>query len=240
MVDFYKNEQDEYTEGYLGNKEEFNGVVFWLREPHEPKEGDKSEALKREMEEKPIIFWFRNVVNKIFSAGNGFDDRVFYENDLKKDKDRAKRAKTRYSEVFKQLLVHINKCEDELKNAIFFNVHSEWGDKYISKEYSETKYPNTINKIQLMEKCARERSGEKTITIFTCWDIYDIIERYYQGRVGQGVEFIQSSTIDGGVKYTNRKKNKRRLVLKVNDVEIRIYEILHPSRCSYLELNIEK
>ena len=34
MYEFHKNSKGEYTEGFLGEPENFNGIVFLLREPN--------------------------------------------------------------------------------------------------------------------------------------------------------------------------------------------------------------
>lgn len=215
LNDFHKNEYDEYEEGYLGEPKLFNGIVFLLREPN------KDENNTNASDEKRIPFWFKNVVNREFYFNTDADCRIYLESDNAKKRKNSKTAATKYIKRFKEILKFINYPENCLKNAIYCNIHPKWGGTYKSKDYMKTIHPNTIKKIELLEKCADQRNGKHDLIIFTCYDIYTVLKEYYHGKTSS----IRESQ-NGGLHYSNGGKNM--FEVDLNGKTVKVYEMYHP------------
>jgi len=227
-IDFHKNEYDEYEEGYLGKPTCFNGIVFLLREPN------KDEKNTNKSDEKRIPFWFKNVVNREFNLATDADCRIYLESDDAKKVKKAKTAATKYVKRFKEMLKFINCPENFLKDAVYCNIHPKYGEKYKSKDYMKTIYQNTIEKINLLEKCADKRAGKHDLIIFTCYDIYNILKEYYCEKTSS-VSVYQ----EGGLKYTQGKNEISKNMFKadVNGKTVTVYEMFHPCYGSSIKVN---
>ena len=212
MEDFYKRKDGEYLEGYLGPKEDFNGIVFMLKEPNQAQVLDENEDER--------IFWFKNVL---------YGERIYKESDSKKDKRRSKTAATKYKKRFQEMLRQIGYENDDLKNAIYCNVHPEWGSTHKSEEYDSTKYLNVVKKMKLLESCAKKMHS---LTIFTCMDIYDILKNLYKKN-----GFVQEN--EKGLIY-KRGGEMGMFKVKTEVSTISVYKILHPSYGSGLKVEDDK
>lgn len=225
MCDFYKNKEKDYLEGFLGDEEDFNGVVFMLREPDhkQVKAGDEDKR----------FFWFKRVVY----------DEKYYEDDLAKNEITTnKRVATAFKNRFFQMLqvVGLDK-EVDLKNAVFCNVHPEWGDTVATEEYEKTKKGTAVYKMEvLVEQCIR-RQNRKSLTIFTCSDIYKILEQKYTN------EGSLKRKEDGLKYYFKGEKEKKqiseprgKMVVNTGEYELTIYEIIHPTRSPHVAVNESK
>lgn len=86
------------TEGYLGNAEDFNGIVFLLKEPNNSEDAD--------------VFWFRNLLK----------EPECYKNSTKTEKMVFTRFKNRFTEMIDFV------CNDkELQDAVFCNINPVLG-----------------------------------------------------------------------------------------------------------------
>lgn len=213
MTDFYKTKNGEYLEGHLGKPEEFNGIVFLLREPNDKKKDIKRVDGKEEEDNK--FFWFKNVL-----CGG----RIYNECDSEKDKKRSMTAGTKYKNRFREMLRYIKHKDEDLNDAIFCNVHPEWGNTYKSDEYEETKQPNIVQKMKLIESRAQQ-CKVRTLTIFTCKDIYDILKKMYEKN-----GCLVKEENEMGLRYRyGRKKSMGMFRVQTEVCTINFYEMYHPS-----------
>jgi len=222
MCDFYTKREKEYLEGFLGDEEDFNGVVFMLKEPDhkQVKAGDEDKR----------FFWFKRVVY----------DEKYYEDDLPKNEITTnKRVATAFKNRFRQMLqvVGLN-GEDDLKNTVFCNVHPEWGGAVETEDYKRTKKENVTIKMEvLVEQCIRKQN-RTSLTIFTCRDIFKILKCKYskEGYVIDevvGLKYIRGENVEN---YETRDK----IVVNTGEYELNIYEIIHPTRSPYIAVDESK
>lgn len=191
MFDFYKNASGDYVEGYLSTQESFNGIVFLLKEPN-----DKN----------PEYFWFKNAI---------YGREIYKEIDTEKDKRRSKIAASKFRNRFEEMLESIGYCKEELYNAVYCNVHPEWGECKQSEDYRKLMGQKSIEMFEaLSEKHQR-------LIVFTCMDIYSNIKNYY---ISKGI--LERDTEDG-LQYTKRTLN--RFKVETETGTITVYEMFHPS-----------
>lgn len=139
----------EKNEGYVGNEEDFNGIIFYLREPNT--NGDKAKE-----------FWFKRIII----------DREKYYQELEEakcerigtDKKTASKFKNRFNEMLEQL----GMGDKQLKDAAYGNVNSECGESSVTNEYKE-KLSASADKL---EKIINNMNKDELI-IFTCKDIFN-------------------------------------------------------------------
>ena len=193
MYDFYKNSKDEYVEGYLSSREEFNGIVFLLRESNDP---------------KPDNFWFRRVV--MGDSGDSY-----------KDDARSKGAGTRYIKRFIEILEStpfnddnpsVKFSQNDLCNAIYCNIHPEYGESTKTTTYKEVMEERSEAIIDMLSQ------RHKELVIFTCIDIYDNLKKYLS----------PVKEHDDGLRYS--RKTLPWFKAEKNSCKIRIYKMYHPSR----------
>lgn len=190
-------------EGYVGNKEEFNGIIFYLREPNT--EGKKVRD-----------FWFQQIIlnkEKYYNESEKTNCKK-----IKVDKMIASKFENRFSEMFKQL----GMTDKTLKDVVYCNVHSDFGEKGITYEYTEALNCAT----QKLETIIGNIEKDELI-IFTCKDIFDEL----CGPCSWKIEKIY----DNGLKYNKRKDNMHYFCHIINGKKITVYEILHPSRSPRLQ-----
>lgn len=154
----------EKYEGYVGNKEDFNGVIFYLREPNT--EGNEAEE-----------FWFKRII---------IDKEKYYKEleeakceKIETDKRIASKFENRFNEMFEQLGL----TDKQLKNVVYCNLHSDSGENSATNEYRE-KLTNAANKLKIIV----ENMDKEELIVFTCKDIFDelcrawnVKERYEDG-----------------------------------------------------------
>ena len=191
MYDFYKNTAGDYVEGYLSIKEKFNGIVFLLREPNDS---------------NPDIFWFRNYI---------YDRAIYKESDTEKDKRRSKIAAKKFRNRFEEMLKFIGRSKEELYDAVYCNVHPEWGENKQSEDYRKMMGQKSVEMFNALAK------KHKELTVFTCRDIYANIRNYY---ISKGV--LKQDDNDG-LQY--KKGTLNRFKVETEGCTIMVYEMFHPS-----------
>lgn len=150
MYEFHKNNKGEYTEGFLGEPENFNGIVFLLREPNTG--GEPAEE-----------FW----VKEVLTNSENYHKALESSNTDKKKIANSKRDATKFRNRFTEMLEFSDHKKDDIYNSVFCNVNPKIGGKTLSKEYKEAM------KNGKPQKMARHFASLKDeITVFTCVDIY--------------------------------------------------------------------
>ena len=108
-------------EGYVGNKEDFNGVIFYLKEPNTG--GDETKE-----------FWFQRIIT----------DKDNYYKNLEKELTEAgcknvntiirssKGIATRFENRFKEMLEQLGLNDKKLTDVVFCNVNSDSGNKTLT------------------------------------------------------------------------------------------------------------
>ncbi len=117
MYEFYKY-KGELIEGYLGEPENFNGIIFLLKEPNNP-DGAKE-------------FWFKNMLLS----------EEIYINSERKSKAVFTKFKNRFSEM-----IECTNTEKELKDAIFCNVNPLKGKATVTQEFYEVLKSGKVEKM---------------------------------------------------------------------------------------------
>ena len=112
MYEFHKNNNGEYTEGFLGEPENFNGIVFLLREPNTG--GEPAEE-----------FWFKKVLND----SENYHKSLESSNKEKSKTANSKRDATKFRNRFSEMLEFIDHKENDLKNSVFCNVNCSFAVK---------------------------------------------------------------------------------------------------------------
>ena len=192
MYEFHRNAEGESTEGYLGNPEKFNGIVFLLREPN------NSDKEKQE-------FWFKKVL---------YDLEGYCQEQKEKGNSTVttKRAATKYKNRFNEMIEYVRK-KDDLKNAVYCNIHPECGETYKTKQVSEA-----IKKGIPEEMLMFFSTLKSDIIVFTCRDIYSSLLDSKKIRIkkqGKGLVY--------------KKKELSCFECEVGNAKIIVYEIFHPS-----------
>ncbi len=190
MYEFFKNNTGEEIEGYLSTKDNFNGIVFLLREPNS---------------KKPTDFWFKNVL----------DGTVVGQ------------TPSKYKNRFQQMLIaaglaHENAALDVLKNAVYCNIHPEFGENSATRSFHKKKRDRSK---LFLDDFPRKH---KELTIFTLWDIFDIFLEHLEP-----LEAISKK----GLEYSNTRK--RCFQATKDGCKITVYEIIHPSRSSEVKVEIK-
>ncbi|MGE9883852.1 hypothetical protein [Blautia obeum] len=193
----------EKYEGYVGNKEDFNGVIFYLREPNT--EGNEAEE-----------FWFKRIII----------DKENYYKELEEAKcekiETDKRIASKFENRFNEMLEQLGLTDKQLKDVVYCNVHSDFGEKSVTNEYRE-KLTNAVNKLKIIV----ENMNRKELIVFTCKDIFNkLCDAWNDGKRNED-----------GLKYNNEKKCMHYFCCEIGDKKITVYEILHPSRSSCLQKN---
>ena len=151
MYEFHKNNKGEYTEGFLGEPENFNGIVFLLREPNTG--GEPAEE-----------FWLKEVLTN----SENYHKALESSNTKKADITRSKRASTKFINRFTEMLEFSGHKKDDIYNSVFCNIKPENGEKVVGEKYEEE-----LESSKLKEMILYFASLKDEITVFTCFDIYD-------------------------------------------------------------------
>lgn len=147
MYEFYKH-KDEFTEGYLGEPEKFNGIIFLLKEPNNL-DGAKE-------------FWLKKVLNNSTEYHRNLEEN----GKDKKDITRSKRTFTAFKNRFMEMLEFIGLNKEDLQNSVFCNIHPVCGAN------TETKTVEKAIKETSEEMLYFLSTLKSDITIFTCKNIY--------------------------------------------------------------------
>ncbi|MCR4615620.1 MAG: hypothetical protein K5756_05675 [Clostridiales bacterium] len=196
----------EDLEGFLGD--DFNGVIFLLREPNT--DGDEADS-----------FWFKNCLKD--TIPNGKDKKTYrgnYQN---------------YENKFVRLLSYIYQDTSveyllsKLKLSAYFNLRPGSGGAKRTHEYDSHLHDKDYVKDRFDEilKYCKPKAKDKCLYIFTCSDISDALQEY-------GI--IHDLTKMNGVTYKRGKQNYPKILIhfKHHGLNIHIYAIYHPSYPSYI------
>lgn len=202
---FLQKEENEgfgEYEGYVGDKKDFNGVIFCLREQN---------VKHKEVNE----FWFSKIVldevkyhEQLRAKGEG-DDAI------KRSKQTATKFKSRFKAILSQLGM-----QADLTKVAFCNVNSKGGGDSVSLEsgYQEAleNAPDKLeNIISYMEP--------KKIIICTCKDIYVILKQTWEQYRNVIIE------PEKGIEYSDGTKGSC-FMCNLGNKEVYVYQIKHPSR----------
>lgn len=201
MYEFHKNSKGDYTEGFLGEPENFNGIVFLLREPNTG--GKPAEE-----------FWFKEVLKN----SENYHKALESSNTDKKKIANSKRDATKFRKRFTEMLESIGYKEDNIKDSVFCNVNPESGGKSLSEEY---KIAIKNNKPQEMARHFTSLKDE--ITVFTCVDIYD----KFLNPNNTKSDNIENIVTKNGFRYN--RKTLGCFSGEIENKKITVYAIYHPS-----------
>lgn len=226
---FYKHKENGCTiEGYIGNKEEFKGVLFLLREPNTSEKKTKNDKTNKDSEcskgDEIIIkdaysFWVRDIAHS----------------DPKEHDKNAKKYFNALNNILNQLLKTEN-C-NLLKKAAYINLHPFKGGSKVDTDYTEIRKaitpsnrasykkisPEHKNLVESRIKIIEELDGLHTV--ITTIDIFEKLSK----------RFGKSKAITSGFHLGDKEFQK--FVCTVNNKdnkEITFYSFYHPAaRKSY-------
>ncbi len=205
---------EEY-EGFVGNVDDFNGIIFCLREPHT---ADKNEL--PDEKKQPKEFWFQKIVNEKEKYYQELQEKEVNMNKRIVNKRIGTRFKNEFTGILKQC-----KLNESISDIAFCNVNPEGGDANAGKVYKERldKAHEKIEKIIML-------NPQNKLYIFTCIDIYEKLKETWKSKY----EIVEKQE---GVSYKN-KQGQKDIVKKcfkcqIVNKEVTIFEIYHPSRRRY-------
>lgn len=144
-------------EGYVGKKDNFNGIIFYLREPNNEGENTKS-------------FWFKRIIT----------DKENYYKELEAAQCRKiatdKRTASKFIHRFREMFEQLDLSEKKLQDTVFCNVNPNSGNKNVGNEYYEA-FPHAAEKLETIVT----NMDKKKLIVFTCEDIFQKL--YYSWKV---------------------------------------------------------
>lgn len=161
-------------QGYIGDKDNFNGVIFLLRESH-------TEEVKE--------FWFWHIVNE----KDRYFERLREDPNIRRNKISAAKFENRFKEILKQ----IGKAEDDIHNIMFWNLNSKGGGSSVSGEYKEL-LPEAAAIVE--GKIRNIDANQREIIIFTCSDIYGCLRKSWNvesEKEGNGLCYSNGKQLSG-------------------------------------------
>ena len=199
MYEFYKH-NGEFTEGFLGNPEDFNGIVFILKESNLKKKSDSDTVTE---------FWFKKVEHDL----DGYCREL--EQKFRKEIAQTRKTATKFINRFSEILRIVGLGDREsLKNSVFCNINPHGGGSNAGKEYADALSSATPENMLLYLATLKNE-----ITIFTCTEIYSRL-------TSSSVFEIES--ISDGIEYEGRKPLECAQG-KVNGTKVCVYAIYHHS-----------
>lgn len=201
-------------EGYVGNKEDFNGVIFYLKEPNTG--GDEAKE-----------FWFQRIIT-------GKDN--YYKN-LEKELTEAgcknvntiirssKGTATRFENRFKEMLKQLGLNDKKLTDVVFCNVNSDSGDKTLTGEFKNKLATSAVCKLETIIK----NMEKNELIVFTCKDIFNKL---------RGAWPVEAK--EDGLRYNDEEKALRSFSHVIGNKKITVYEIYHPSYFKKVDLQKKK
>lgn len=190
-------------EGYVGNKEDFNGVIFYLKEPNTG--GDETKE-----------FWFQRIIT----------DKDNYYKNLEKELTEAgcknvntiirssKGIATRFENRFKEMLEQLGLNDKKLTDVAFCNVNSDSGDKTLTGEFKNKLATSAVCKLETIIK----NMEKNELIVFTCKDIFNKL---------RGAWPVEAK--EDGLRYNDEEKALRSFSHVIGNKKITVYEIYHPS-----------
>lgn len=199
------------------NFEDFNGVLFLLRESHANKQDKGDEEKVTAGSEKWARNIFLNFVTNTKEYANFFDTHLFESSEKKRY---SKRSASCFGGRFCEMLDYIEVDKENLINSAFTNIYLKGGGAKESddcKEYVENyKYKDFTTLLGDLENNVR--------IIFTCDDIYKKLK-----------EILKINERSCGVQYLNKDGSLGKQLPYFeweyeNGKTIIVYKIDHPSR----------
>ena len=159
-------------------------------------------------------FWFKHCLNNTIPEGK---DKKAYKGNFKKYKNR-----------FQAMLTYVFPGSDkELRHAAYFNLRPDAGNRSKTKEYDErSKDSDYVTKKfnNIIDYCEKRHVGK--LTVFTCSDIFKkLTECYDIPKDSDGVDYGE---------YGKKESFKFKLPDHPG-TQIKVYEIIHPSRSPKLK-----
>lgn len=194
-------------EGYVGNKEDFNGVIFYLKEPNTG--GDETKE-----------FWFQRIIT----------DKDNYYKNLEKELTEAgcknvntiirssKGIATRFENRFKEMLEQLGLNDKKLTDVVFCNVNSDFGATTLTGEFKNKLATSSVCKLETIIK----NMEKNELIVFTCKDIFDKLCEAWKNKDGCDVS-------NDGLRYNKEEKPLRSFRHVIGNKKITVYEIYHPS-----------
>ena len=194
-------------EGYVGNKEDFNGVIFYLKEPNTG--GDETKE-----------FWFQRIIT----------DKDNYYKNLEKELTEAgcknvntiirssKGIATRFENRFKEMLEQLGLNDKKLTDVVFCNVNSDFGATTLTGEFKNKLATSSVCKLETIIK----NMEKNELIVFTCKDIFDKLCEAWKNKDGCDVPY-------DGLRYNKEEKPLRSFRHVIGNKKITVYEIYHPS-----------
>ncbi|MFQ6880342.1 MAG: hypothetical protein ACLRS1_11210 [Oscillospiraceae bacterium] len=201
-------------EGYVGNKEDFNGVIFYLKEPNTG--GDEAKE-----------FWFQRIIT----------DKDNYYKNLEKELTEAgcknvntiirssKGTATRFENRFKEMLKQLGLNDKKLTDVVFCNVNSDSGDKTLTGEFKNKLATSAVCKLETIIK----NMEKNELIVFTCKDIFNKL---------RGAWPVEAK--EDGLRYNDEEKALRSFSHVIGNKKITVYEIYHPSYFKKVDLQKKK
>lgn len=209
------------NEGFVGSVDDFNGIVFCLREPHITSKNEASKEKKQ-----PKEFWFQRIVNEKEKYYQQLREEIQQISDEQKALEAKrkmivnKRVGTRFKNEFAGILRQI-KSDESISNIAFCNINAGGGGESAGKVYQE------------LLKCAHEKiekiivlNPRNQLCIFTCVDIYETLKNAWKNKY----KIVEAKK---GVRYKSEQGQKHCFTCQIANKEVTIFEIYHPSRRGY-------
>ncbi len=190
------------------HKNNFNGVLILMREPHisQKDKGQPVEEIERKSHE-----WITKVLNQSFTEAD------FAECKDEKERRSARGAITKYYNRFCELLTLIGKSAETLPQIAYTNLHKEGGGATVDESYKAI-----LNKFNFCEFKEMIKPISNLEYILTCGDIFEKLQSILPSNGCPDCSNL-------GLKYPSGRKR----AMKYENVTI--YEIAHPSRSPKLE-----
>lgn len=200
-------------EGYVGNKEDFNGVIFYLKEPNTGGDEAKEFWFQRIITDKDN--YYKNLEKELAEAGCKNVNKI-----IRSSKGTATRFENRFKEMLEQLGLNDKKLED----VVFCNVNSDFGDTTLTG-----KFKSDLEKSPCKLKNIIQNMDKNELIVFTCKDIFDKL---------CGAWLIEAK--EDGLRYNDEEKALRSFSHVIGNKKITVYEIYHPSYFKKVDLQKKK
>lgn len=209
------------NEGFIGNVDDFNGIIFYLREANTA--GNESTE-----------FWFKRIVNEKEKYYKELEEEISKikveekkEEETKK-KTINKRIATRFENEFSGILKQL-KFNESLSDIAFCNVNPKGGGKCKGQKYEEAlkKAHTKLEKIVIL-------NPQNELQVFTCVDIYEKLKNAWKDK------YVVKEEEQKGIQYLQTKTGKtvkrNRFTCQIADKNVTVYDIYHPSRVGVYKL----
>lgn len=194
-------------EGYVGNKEDFNGVIFYLREPNTGGDEAKEFWFQRIITDKDN--YYKNLEKELTEAGCKNVNEI-----IKSSKGTA----TKFENRFKEMLEQLGLNDKKLTDVVFCNVNSDSGDKTLTYNYKNKLATSAVCKLETII----QNMDKNELIVFTCNDIFNKLCEAWKNEDGCDVPY-------DGLRYDNEEKPLRSFRHVIGNKKITVYEIHHPS-----------